>query len=136
MIRLLTAGMLGAVLLLTACTDEKPSASRPTPDGASRAGCGHLENQVKDQNLFWAGNHLAGVRASGSVDPGVSAAGLELMEAAQEAGDLDVSSDGKADMTQAEARIGEAQQKLMTACRALLGEPPWVRPAPGSATPR
>ncbi|MEU5943987.1 hypothetical protein ABZ793_00280 [Micromonospora sp. NPDC047465] len=133
--RPLTAGLLGAVLLLAACADEKPAASRPTPDGASRAGCAHVETQVKDQNLFWSMNRFAGMRASGSVDPGVSAAGRELMEAAQEARDLDLGSQGKADMTQAEARIAEAQQKLMTACRELLGEPPWMQP-PASATPR
>lgn len=43
----------------------------------------------------------------------------------KEAGDLDVGSEGKADMSQAEARVTEAQQKLKTACRDLLGEEPW-----------
>ncbi|MFR9781096.1 hypothetical protein ACL02O_34310, partial [Micromonospora sp. MS34] len=58
-------------------------------------------------------------------DPAVSAAGRELVLAVKEAGDLDVSSHGKADMTQGEARVADAQQKLMTACCDLLGEPPW-----------
>ncbi|MEH0845305.1 hypothetical protein V6U81_23225 [Micromonospora sp. CPCC 205711] len=48
-----------------------------------------------------------------------------MAKVAKESADLDMSSHGKADMTQAEARIADAQQKLMTACRELLGEPPW-----------
>jgi hypothetical protein len=64
-------------------------------------------------------------RAARSTDAGVSDAGKELAAAVKAAGDLDVSSHGKADMTQAEAGITDAQQKLMTACQNLLGEPPW-----------
>ena len=76
-------------------------------------------------NVFFAPNLSAGEHAVRSSDPDISAAGRELFDAAREAGELDVGSHGKADMAQAEARIAAAQQKLTSACRALLGEPPW-----------
>ncbi|RZU73488.1 hypothetical protein EV384_1893 [Micromonospora kangleipakensis] len=80
---------------------------------------------VDENERFYAPNGTVGARAANSTDPAVSAAGGELVLAVKEAGDLDVGSHGKADMTQAEARIADAQEKLMTACRELLGEPPW-----------
>ncbi|WP_123809694.1 hypothetical protein [Micromonospora globispora] len=123
--RTLPAILLACALLLAGCTDEKPAASRPSPDQYSRSGCRGVAYEVERNSHFWAGSATAGTRASGSSDPDVRAAGLELAKVAKEAGELDVSSHGKADMTQAEARIAEAQQKLMTACRGLLGEPPW-----------
>ncbi|TYB95006.1 hypothetical protein FXF53_26010 [Micromonospora sp. WP24] len=80
---------------------------------------------VEEKDRFWSLNGVAGSRAAESTDPAVSAAGRELVLAVKEAGELDVGSDFTADTTESEARIGEAQQKLMTACRELLGEPPW-----------
>ncbi|WP_446219378.1 hypothetical protein [Micromonospora sp. IBHARD004] len=123
--RPLTASMLAVALLLGACTDDKPAASRPTPDDATRRGCTAVAYVVERNNVFFALNLTAGRQASGATDPKVSAGGRELLEAAQKAGELDVGSHGKADMTQAEARIGDAQQKVMMACRELLGDPPW-----------
>ncbi|MGW1058995.1 hypothetical protein [Micromonospora rubida] len=80
---------------------------------------------VERNNVFFALNLSVGRDTSAATDSEVSAGGRELLEAAQEAGELDVGSHGKADMTQAEARIAVAQQKLMTTCRELLGDPPW-----------
>ncbi|MEO3777757.1 hypothetical protein ABGB16_13110 [Micromonospora sp. B11E3] len=125
--RPLAAAVLGAALLLAGCTDDKPAASRPSPDDASRRGCNAMAYQLtREKPLFWAGNTGgAFVRAAGSTDTDVRAAARELIEAAEEAGEFYVTSHGEADMTQAEARIAAAQQKMMTACRELLGEPPW-----------
>ncbi|MGY4900457.1 hypothetical protein ACWEEK_33405 [Micromonospora aurantiaca (nom. illeg.)] len=123
--RLLAAGLLGAVLFLSACSDDKPEASRPSPDQYSRSGCILLAQRLKENDHGWILNGSAATRAVRSTDPAISAAGKELVLAVQEAGDLDVGSKGKADMTQAEARVTEAQQKLKTACRDLLGEEPW-----------
>lgn len=123
--RSLAASVLAAALLLAACTEDKPAASRPSPDPYSRSGCKGVAYDLKRNNHFWALSHTSGTRASQSTDPAVSAAGLELAKVAKEAADLDMSSHGKADMSQAEARIADAQLKLMTACHGLLGEPPW-----------
>ncbi|MGC1215065.1 MAG: hypothetical protein WA890_27875 [Micromonospora sp.] len=123
--RSLAACLLGATLLLTACTDEKPAASRPTPDKYTRGGCAGVARLVEENDRYYASNGTVGARAANSTDPAVSAAGRTLVLTVKEAGDLDVGSHGKADMTQAEARIADAQQKLMTACRELLGEVPW-----------
>ncbi|MCW3818630.1 hypothetical protein ONA91_29745 [Micromonospora sp. DR5-3] len=123
--RSLAAILLGATLLLAGCSDDKPEASRPSPDQYSRGGCALLAQRLEKNDHGWILNGSVGGRAARSTDPAVSAAGRELVLAVKDAGDLDVSSHGKADMTQAEARIADAQQKLMTACRELLGEPPW-----------
>ncbi|MFE9654912.1 hypothetical protein [Micromonospora sp. NPDC006431] len=123
--RPLTVGLLGAALLLAACSDDKPEATRPSPDPYSRGGCAMLADRLQKNDHGWTLNGSVGSRAVRSTDPAVNAAGQELVLAVKEAGDLDVSSHGKADMTQAEARIADAQQKLMAACRDLLGAPPW-----------
>ncbi|MFE9955106.1 hypothetical protein [Micromonospora sp. NPDC005299] len=123
--RSLAAYLLGATLLVGACSDDKPEASRPSPDQYSRGGCVLLAQRLEKDDHGWILNGSVASRAVRSTDPAVSAAGQELVLAVKEAGDLDVSSHGKADMTPAEARITQAQQQLMTACRDLLGEPPW-----------
>ncbi|SDX92536.1 hypothetical protein SAMN05444365_10195 [Micromonospora pattaloongensis] len=84
-----------------------------------------LAQRLEKNDHGWILNLGVASRAVHSTDPAVSAAGHEFMLVLKEAGDLDTSTDGKADMTQAEVRIADAQQKLMTACRDLLGEPPW-----------
>ncbi|MCM0674039.1 hypothetical protein NCC78_04890 [Micromonospora phytophila] len=122
--RSLAASLLGVTLLLAACSEDKPEASRPSPDPAGRGGCIILAQQLEKNDHGWMDSRAAR-RAVLSTDPAVKAAGEELTSVVKEAGDLDVSSHGKADLTQAEARIAEAQEKLMTACRGLLGEPPW-----------
>ncbi|KKK04812.1 hypothetical protein [Micromonospora sp. HK10] len=125
MIRSFAASLLGATLLLAACSDAKPEPSRPSPDAYGRGGCVRLAQLVEKNDRFYSSNLTAASRAVRSSDPAVSAAGKQLVLAAKEAGDLDVGSHGKADLTQAEAGIADAQQKLMTACRDLLGEQPW-----------
>lgn len=122
--RSLAASLLGVTLVLAACSDDKPGASRPTPDAAGRGACVTLLQQLEKNDHNWMDSRAAR-RAVLSTDPAVKAAGEELALAVKEAGDLDVSSHGKADLTQAEARIAEAQEKLRAACHDLLGEPPW-----------
>ncbi|MGW5669192.1 hypothetical protein [Micromonospora sp. NPDC003776] len=122
--RSLAASLLAVTLLLAACSDDKPEATRPSPDPAGRGSCVLLAQQLEKNDHGWIDNRAAR-RAVLSTDPAVKAAGEELAAAQKEGGDLDVGSHGKADQTQAEAKIAAAQQKLMTACRGLLGEPPW-----------
>ncbi|GAB3356970.1 hypothetical protein RMN56_12530 [Micromonospora halotolerans] len=123
--RSLVATLVGATLLVAACSDDKPEASQPSPDQYGRGGCVSLAQRLDENDHSWMSNGTVAGRAARSTDAGVSDAGKELAAAVKAAGDLDVSSHGKADMTQVEAGITDAQQKLMTACQNLLGEPPW-----------
>ncbi|MFR9779963.1 hypothetical protein ACL02O_28390, partial [Micromonospora sp. MS34] len=66
--RSLAASLLGAALLLAACGDDKPEASRPSPDQYGRGGCVLLAHRLEKNDHGWILNGSVGSRAARSTD--------------------------------------------------------------------
>ncbi|MER7419119.1 hypothetical protein ABT346_20445 [Micromonospora peucetia] len=119
-----------SLLLVAACAPAEPSASpkaSPTaPSDQYAAGaCTLVAQVIEKQDVRFTSNSGIAVRAVSAADPGVREAGERLTLVTKESGDLFVKNDPSVDPGPTNARMAEAQRRLLTACTELFGAQPW-----------
>ncbi|MEU7574583.1 hypothetical protein [Micromonospora sp. NPDC049240] len=129
---------LSLLLLVSGCAStDAPHSAQASPtapsDLAAASACRLVADAIEKQDLGFGAGTRPGARAVKSVDPGVQEAGRELVVVGMEAERLWVKNDPTVDRGPADARVAEAQQKLLSACTDLFGPQPWPfdkRPSP------
>ncbi|TDB80456.1 hypothetical protein [Micromonospora sp. KC721] len=136
MIRTLAATSL---LLVSGCTATGAPAAQASPTEPAdqyAAACSFVAKVLDEQDLGFGAGTGPGMPATRSTDPGIRDAGRQLYWAGLEAERFLVENDPKADPGPANARLVEAQRRLLSACTDLFGPQPWpfaIRPS-SSAT--
>ena len=94
--------------------------SKAALDAPGLTGCRNIAILARDRDLDREGNQLSGSAALGSANADVAAAGRVLLKAA-----LGTVAPKPDEAEKAKGDLLEAQQGLLRACTAVLGEQPW-----------
>ncbi|MFI5490511.1 hypothetical protein [Micromonospora echinaurantiaca] len=98
------------------------SSSTAVLDSPGREGCKNLAIAVRDGNTIGVNAiHLSAAQAAASANADVATAGRALVNVAIRA----AASKGEANDAEIKSELVEAQQAVLKACEAVLGDQPW-----------